>query len=51
MVFGAYCTEHNDIAQDFFNFLFEKEDIIVYSMVTENCVIQSEEGKKKKCKT
>ena len=48
MVFGAYCTEHNDIAQDFFNFLFEKEDIIVYSMVTENCVIQSEEGKKKK---
>ena len=48
MVFGAYCTEHNDIAQDFFNFLFEKEDVIVYSMVTENCVIQSEEGKNKK---
>ena len=21
-IFGAYCTENNDIAQDFFNFLF-----------------------------
>ena len=48
MVFGAYCTEHNDIAQDFFNFLFEKEDVIVYSMVTENYVIQSEKEKNKK---
>ena len=38
-IFGAYCTENNDIAQDFFNFLFEKEEVTVYSMVTENCVI------------
>ena len=48
MVFGAYCTENNDIAQHFFKFLFEKEDVIVYSMVTENYVIQSEKGKNKK---
>lgn len=47
-IFGAYCTENNDIAQDFFNFLFEKEEVTVYSMVTENCVIQSEEDKDNK---